>query len=120
MLYSHELEKPEIKQHLTYCDVVSLWTWHATDLVALEENFSKYREIVPDKPTLLGIYMWDFGNEKSITLELMKLQLDFAYEKLKQHQIDGVIFHCTPLCDLDLEAVHYARKWIAEHGDEKI
>ncbi|MGV8092008.1 MAG: hypothetical protein AB2L24_09115 [Mangrovibacterium sp.] len=119
VLYAHQLHSG-IKRHIDYCDVVSFWTWWANDLVVLEDNFKKYREIIPDKPTLLGIYMWDFGNSKPITVESMKLQLDFALEKLKQRQIEGMIFHCTPLCDLDLEAVHYSRKWIAEHGDERI
>ena len=106
-----------IKLHLDCCDVVSFWTWFAANLVSLEDNFRKYREIVPDKPTLLGIYMWDFGNMKPITMDLMKLQLAFALKKFKQGQIDGMIFHCTPLCGLGLEAVEYSKKWIAEYGD---
>lgn len=118
VLYTHQLN-PGIKQYLEYCDRVSLWTWWANDLSILENNFRKYREFMPDKPTLLGIYMWDFGNEKPIPLEDMKVQLDFAYEKLKTGEVDGLIFHCTPLCDLDIEAVHYSRQWIADHGDEK-
>ena len=119
VLYSHQLH-PEIKPHVDYCDVVSFWTWWANDLAILEENFKKYREIIPDKKTLLGIYMWDFGNRKPISVESMKLQLDFALEKLQQRQIEGMIFHCTPLCSLDLEAVHYSRKWVIEHGDERV
>jgi len=115
VLYSHQLH-PAIKHHIDYCDVVSFWTWRATDLVTLKDNFEKYREIIPDKPTLLGIYMWDFGNRRLITMEMMKLQLDFALEKFKQGQIEGMIFHCTPLVDLGLEAVEYSRKWIAEHA----
>ncbi|MDR0871676.1 MAG: hypothetical protein LBN39_12880, partial [Planctomycetaceae bacterium] len=91
--------------------------WHATELTALEENFKRYREFLPNKPTLLGIYMWDFGNAKPITQEQMKHQLDFALKKFKEKQIDGMIFHCTPLCDLGLEAVDYSRKWIAEYAD---
>ena len=116
VLYSNQVQ-PGIKRHIEACDVVSFWTWHATDLVILKDNFKKYRDIVPDKPTLLGTYMWDFGNSKPITLELMKLQLDFALEQFRQGQIEGMIFHCTPLCDLGLEAVEYSKKWIAEYGD---
>ncbi len=119
VLYSHQLH-PGIKPHIDCCDVVSLWTWWANDLAILNENFKKYREIIPDKPTLLGVYMWDFGNRKPISVKSMKLQLDFALKKLQQRQIDGMIFHCTPLCGLDLEAVHYSRQWIAEHGNERI
>jgi len=50
-------------------------------------------------------------------MELMKLQLNFALEQFKKGQIEGMIFHCTPLCDLGLEAVEYSKKWIAEYGN---
>ena len=116
VLYSNQLH-PAIKGHIDCFDDVSFWTWNATDLVALENNFNKYREIVPDKPTRLGIYMWDFGNGKPVAKELMKLQLEFALKKYQEKQIDGMIFHCTPLVDIGLEAVEYSRKWIAEYGD---
>ncbi len=117
VLYSFELEL-DIKEHIACVDEVLLWTWHATDLVRLEENFRRYKELVPDKPTLLGIYMWDFGNAKPIPVELMKLQLNFALEKYRRGEIEGMVFHCTPLVDsaLDLEAVEYARKWIEKYA----
>ena len=118
VIYSDSIRDlgPGIKPHLDCCDIVSFWTWYATNLVALEDNFRNYRTIVPDKPTLLGIYMWDFGNSKPIPLELMRLQLDFALKKFRENQIEGMIFHCTPLVDMGLEAVEYSKKWIAEHG----
>lgn len=120
VLYSFELEK-DIKAHIECVDEVLFWTWHATDLIKLEENFEKYRQLVPDKPTMLGIYMWDFGNSKPIPVDLMKLQLDFALEKYMHGKIEGMIFHCTPLVDpkLDLEAVEYAIQWISKHAGLK-
>src|SRR5690606_13409457 len=111
--YTQQL-KPGIEPYIEYCDRISLWTWRGNDLAVLEDNFRKYRELIPDKPTLLGIYMWDFGNHKPITSEHMKLQLDFAHEKLKSGDVEGLIFHCTPLCGLDIEAVRHSRQWIAE------
>ncbi len=117
VLYSYQLND-SIRGHLEECDLVSLWTWHATDLTALEKNFRRYREILPNKRTLLGIYMWDFGNKKPVTPELMQHQLDVALDLYKQGQIEGMIFHCTPLCDLGLEAVDMAREWIAKHAED--
>ncbi|MDD3588614.1 MAG: hypothetical protein PHQ75_15635, partial [Thermoguttaceae bacterium] len=104
--------------HLQHCDVVGFWTWRATELVDLESNFEKFRKVVPDKRVLLGIYMWDFGNSKPITNEMMKHQCEVGLRLFKEKQIEGMIFHCTPLCGLDLESVEYAKKWIAEHANE--
>ena len=116
VLYSHQIH-PGIKRHIDVCDIVSFWIWNAAHLAGMEDTFKKYREIVPDKPTLLGIYMWDFGGKKPIAMELMKRQLTFALEQFKKGQIEGLIFHCTSLCDNGIEAVEYSKQWIAEHGD---
>lgn len=116
VLYAYQLDE-SIRQHLELCDVVSFWTWHATDLAALESNFRRYREILPNKRTLLGIYMWDFGNMRPVTPELMTHQLDFALDLFKRGEIEGMIFHCTPLCDIGLDAVERSRRWIRENGE---
>lgn len=118
VLYSHQL-RPLIAGHIRYCDVVAFWTWNAADLVHLESNFESYREIIPDKRTLLGIYMWDFGGKRPIALDLMKHQCRLALRWFEEGRIEGMIFHCTPLCDMKLEAVEWARRWVAEHGDRK-
>jgi hypothetical protein len=116
-LYTHQLY-PSIQQAVQYIDVVSLWTWNGDDLQHIEDNFKKYRSLVPDKPTLLGIYMWDFGGKKEIDQDLMIKQLDFAYRLYKEGQIEGMIFHSTILVNKHLKAVDYARHWIAKHGNE--
>jgi len=117
VLYTHQL-CPAIKPYMKYADTVSLWIWSGSDIQRIEENFKKYRALVPDKPTLLGIYMWDFGGKKELSTAFMGKQLDYAHTLYKQGQIEGLIFHCTPLCNKNLAAVEYAKNWIAEHGDE--
>ena len=119
VLYSNQLN-PAIARHIRYCDVVSFWTWKATELVNLQRNFQTYRQILPDTRTLLGVYMWDFGNSKPITLELMEHQCRLGLQWLKEGKIEGLIFHCTPLCDMKLESVEWSKKWIARHADDVI
>ena len=117
VLYTAQL-CPAIKPVMKYVDVVSLWIWAGADIQKIETNFKLYRSLVPDKPTLLGIYMWDFGGKKELTKEFMAHQLDYACRLYKEGQIEGLIFHCTPLCNKGLVAVDYARDWIAKHGKE--
>ena len=118
VLYTHML-CPAIKPYMKYIDTVSLWIWTGKDIGQIEENFKKYRSLLPDKPTLLGIYMWDFGGKKELDVSFMVNQLDYALRLYKEGQIDGMIFHCTPLCNKGLAAVEYAKTWIAEHGGTK-
>lgn len=117
VLYTHQLSA-SIKPVMQYVDVVSLWIWSGSDIQRIEANFQKYRSLVPDKPTLLGIYMWDFGGKKELSKDFMARQLDYAHRLYKEGRIEGLIFHCTPLCNKGLAAVDYARQWIARHGNE--
>lgn len=117
VLYTAQL-CPAIRPMMKHVDVVSLWIWDGNDIQKIDANFKKYRSLVPDKPTLLGIYMWDFGGRKELSKDFMVKQLDYAYLLYKEGQIDGLIFHCTPLCNKDLAAVGYAREWIARYGKE--
>jgi hypothetical protein len=47
----------------------------------------------------------------------MRNQLDIALEFYKEHKVDGLVFHCTPLVNKNLEAVEYARNWLSEYGE---
>jgi hypothetical protein len=119
VLYSHQLHLA-IKRHLDLVDSVYFWTWHACDLKNLEANFATYRKIVPSKRTLLGIYMWDFGEKKPISSAMMEHQCRLGLQWLSQGAIEGLIFHCTPLCDMKLESVEWSKSWIARHADDMI
>jgi len=89
-------------------------------LAKLPENFAKYQQIAPKKRTLLGIYMWDFGQGKPLPMDLMKMQCDQGLKWLKDGTIEGMIFLATNICDLKIEAVEWSKHWIAEHGREKV
>lgn len=117
VLYTSQLYT-SIQPAMEFVDVVSLWIWDGDDIQKIDENFKKYRSLVPEKPTLLGIYMWDFGGKKELDQDFMVKQLDYAHRLYKEGQIEGLIFHCTPLVNKNLKAVDYARDWIAKHGDE--
>lgn len=117
VIYTNQLH-PVITPHVNEVDQVYLWTWKARELVNLEANFAAYRKIAPTKPTLLGIYMWDFGEKKTIPVSLMEHQCRLGLEWLKQGQIEGLIFHCTPLCGMKLEAVEWSKDWIARHAND--
>jgi hypothetical protein len=117
VVYSNQL-RPAIQRYLDLVDVVYFWTWHASDLENLETNFAAYRKIEPAKRTLLGIYMWDFAEKKPISLARMEHQCRMGLQWLKQGEIEGLIFHCTPLCGLKLEAVEWSKDWIARHADD--
>ncbi len=119
-LYVSQLD-PRITAHLQQCDVVSLWTWESANLAHLEENLAKFQALMPGKRVLLGLYMWDFSDaRKPMPVELMKKQCGLALRWLREGRIEGMIFLATNICDMNLEAVHWSRRWIAEVGDQPL
>ena len=118
VLYAKDLVGP-VQPYFDCFDSITLWTWDGDDLASLERNFRRYREMAPHKPTYLGIYMWDFGGKKPIGMDFMRYQLEVGLDLFRKGEIEGLIFHCTPLVNKNLEAVAYARKWLDEHAYEK-
>jgi hypothetical protein len=110
-LYMHQLDNP-IAEYLKYCDVLTLWTWKANDLSNLTENIKKAENLSPGTRRVLGCYMWDYGNKQPMPLTAMQQQCEQGLEWLRQGRIEGMIFLASCICDLNLEAVEWTRKWI--------
>jgi hypothetical protein len=119
VVYTHQLDLP-IAPFLEQCDVVTLWTWRAEDLIHLEKNIAKIEAIAPGKRIVLGCYMWDYGNKCQMSVENMKHQCGVAHEWLKSGRIDGMIFLASCVCDIELPAVEWSRRWIAEVGSAEL
>ena len=117
VLYTKQLA-PGIIPACEAMDKILLWTWDGSDVKSMDANVCRFRSLMPDKPIILGLYMWDFGGHKPISREFMQSQLDLAARLYAQGVIEGVIFHCTPLVNKNLEAVKMAKDWIAKHKDD--
>lgn len=118
VFYSTEFDL-DPKPVFDVCDQISFWVWEAKDIPQMEARFRRCRELAgPEKPILLGLYMWNFAQESPMPPELMRRQLDFAGRMMKSGEVSGLIFHCTPLVDCDLEAVRMAKAWISLHGED--
>lgn len=117
--YVHQLNEP-IQEHLQLCDVITMWTWDAKDLVHLEENLAQLQQLCPDKRIFAGCYMWDYGGHCEIPEELMRYQLETYYAWIKSGEIDGIIFCSNCVADLGIPAVETARQWIRDYGKEMI
>ena len=97
------------------------WTWRAAELPGLEANFRRLKQLLPGKRVLLGCYMWNFGEPNGpMPLAQLARQCDLGLRWLQAGEIEGLIFLGTNICDLDLEAVEWTRRWIATHGDKPL
>lgn len=112
--------KGEYKDVLDLCDEVTFWFWCGKNVGTIEAQVAKLKDLVgAEKPILLGQYMYDFGGKKPLSGTDMETQLAATSRLLSQEAIDGVIFHCTPLVDMDLDAVRVSKEWIAANAKRR-
>ena len=110
--------KGEYKDVLDLCDEVTFWFWCGKNTGGIVEQVARLKDLIgAEKPILLGQYMYDFGGRKPLAGQVMERQLASASALLSQRAIDGVIFHCTPLVDMDLDAVRVSKAWIAANAN---
>jgi len=121
VLYTHQLDLP-IREHLAACDHITLWTWASANLDQLDANLAAAQALAPDKPIVLGCYMYDYGGAPAgpMPLERMEYQCRKGLEWLRAGRITGMIFLASCICDLGLDAVEYTRRWIADVGDQAL
>jgi hypothetical protein len=120
VLYTHEFDLPALREHLALCAVVTLWTWRAQDLAKLTESFARFEQVTGDRRKVLGCYMWDYGAGQPMPVAAMEAQCEQGLKWLREGRIEGMIFLASCICDLELDAVEWTRRWIAAHRDEKL
>lgn len=94
----------------------TFWTWKGADLMKLERNFRKYRDLLPAKPTFLGVYLWDFGEAKPMKMDYLMYELEYGLDLWRRREIEGFVFLATSICNKNLPTVEYVRQWLAEHA----
>lgn len=114
--YSTLLPLP-LNDYLELFDGVTFWTWRPEDLVHLDSNVAKIKELVPHLKVILGCYLVDFTKQASIPIPAMRRQCEFGLAALRQKRIEGMMFLSNGVMDLGFPAVEWTRQWIQKVGD---
>lgn len=117
VLYTMSFDRPKIDEYIKELDVISLWTWHAKDVVNLEGNVAHCEQKYPGKPIMLGLYLYDYGGDRRISLDLLKRQCETALKLLHAGRIRGIVF--LSIND-DPAAVGWAANWVKQVGGQKV
>jgi len=125
VLYTHQFGINEEKDRAfqPYMDVfdgVIMWTWEERDVPLIPEKFEIFKSQTPNTRRLIGLYLYNFGENKQATAEAVKFQLDFVYDKIMKGEAEGVVFHTNTMADLDYEAYDVAYEWMQAHGDDEV
>jgi hypothetical protein len=110
VVYTMNLDHPGLSEYLKHLDVVNLWTWRAADLRDLEANLARCEALAPEKPIVLGLYMYDYGQGRPMPLDLMERQCEASLRWLKEGRIEGMVFLSITN---EPTALEWTRGWIA-------
>jgi len=117
VIYTMSFNRPNLDHYIKELDVLNLWTWHAKDTVNLEKNVAHCEQKHPHKPIVVGLYMYDYGDNRKIPMELHKQQCEAALKLAHAGRIRGIIFLSTADAP---EAVGWTADWIKRVGSQKI
>ena len=117
--YDRELDL-DVQEYLDVFDVITYWTWYGENLWNLEKTLEKIFAANPGKRFYCGCYMWDYGNAKPLTPELMQHQLDVYYKYMKSGKLEGIIICSNCISDIGLPTVKQMQDFIKLHGNEEI
>ncbi len=114
VLYERDFDdfSEAVKMRAKEFDVTTFWTWFGKNLVNLEENLKMIKEVNGDGRTMLGVYLYDYGDGKQLPDDLMRLQLDFAKKKLESGEIEGIILCSNCVADIGLTTVPIMLDWL--------
>ena len=120
VLYDMQLDM-ELEKYLDCFDGVTFWIWKSTELPNTEKHLEKLFALTKGKPTMLGVYLFDYGTG-AIPMDpvLFEKQLSLYFELLKQKKTDGLIFCSSTVGDADLEANRILKRYVKEYGDTEI
>ena len=119
-VYEMSLEDERLHRVLPYFAGFMNPLWHAANIEKQRGYAARLAELTGNKPLLLCIYVYDFGNGEKISYDLMRRQLEVCEEMIRAKQIYGVVILGTCMMDLDWEANKALYDWLDERADTTI
>jgi hypothetical protein len=116
-VYEMSLEDERLWACLPYFAGFLSPLWHAADIDALPGYVARIAELSGGKPQLVCIYLFDFGNGKQLSYELMQRQLDMVERLLREQRIVGACILGTCMMDLPWDANRCFYDWLDRVGD---
>ena len=106
------LENVDIYAHAREYDLSTFWVWYSENIPDMQKYLDWAKTLTKDGRVILGVYMYDYGNCCPLPDDLMKMQLDFAYEKLISGEIEGAMLHSSCNMDIGLTSTAITKEWI--------
>jgi len=100
VVYAHEFEEKEFWTGMyPHIDVVTLWIWKSEDIVHMPQYVDQCRELFPDKPIIMGVYLRDYTKVAPIPVDLIKSQMEGIADLVEKGKLSGYSILAAVLID---------------------
>jgi len=117
VVYTMSLNRPGINDYIKELDVILLAEWHAKNVVNLAKNVAYCERLFPDKPIVLGLYLYDYGDGRRIPPDLLAKQCEIALKLAHAGRVEGIEFTTI---NNDPQAVAWTADWVRRVGDQRL
>ena len=117
VLYSMNFDKPNIDAYINELDGIILAVWHAKDIPAMEKTVAHCETRYPGKPIILCLYLYDYGQDCRMPIELLEQQCDTSLRLAHAGRIKGILFVTI---NNDKRALEFARDWVDRVGGQTL
>jgi hypothetical protein len=117
VVYTMSLNRPGMNDCIKELDVNLLVEWFPRKIGELEKHVDHCRRLFPAKPIVVGLYLYDYGENRRMPLELLAKQFETARRLAHAGRIAGI--EITTIND-DPQAVKWTADWIKRVGSERI
>ncbi len=81
------------------------------------DSVTRVERQFPNKPMVLGLYLYDYGDGRRLPLELLERQCETALGLAQSGRVQGIVFLTI---NNDPEAVRWTANWVQRVGDRKL
>ncbi|MBO3804145.1 MAG: hypothetical protein JTT11_09835 [Candidatus Brockarchaeota archaeon] len=113
VIYAHEFDNPALREYLPYIDVANVWVWDNTkDLRNLDLYISRCDEVFPNKPILLGLYLYDYPTQQPMPQDLLEFEFNKAAQYVREGKIIGFSILASSLIDHFPKTAEWVRRFL--------
>ena len=117
VVYTMNLNRPNIDDYVKHLDVIMLPEWHGDRLGDMEKHVAHCEQRYPGKPINYCTYLYDYGAGKRLSVQLLKTQFETGLRLLHEGRVNGI--EITTITN-DPEALEWTANWIEKVGDQRI
>jgi hypothetical protein len=90
VVYTHEFEQADFWTRMRpHIDVVTLWIWNSDDLGHMHEYVDQCRQLFPDKPIVMGVYLRDYPKVAPIPVASVVAQMEGIADLVGKGKLAG-------------------------------